>query len=79
MWSIPEPAPSAPVSVTVGDAYQPFCAAGVIAAVDVGLFRSTLTVIDFVASMLPAASVEPRTDRVRAARDRRRADVNGPV
>jgi len=30
MWSTPDPAPSLPVSVTVGEAYQSFCAAGVI-------------------------------------------------
>ena len=35
------PAPSSPVSVTVGDAYQPFCAAGLIEADDVGFARST--------------------------------------
>ena len=58
MVAIPEPAPSSPVSVTVGDAYQPFCGAGVIAADEVGSFRSTLTVIVFGVSTLPPLSVD---------------------
>src|SRR4051794_33304846 len=58
MWSIPEPAPSLPVSVTVGVAYQPFEIAGEIDDVEVGSLRSTLTVIDFVASRFPAVSVD---------------------
>src|SRR3954467_7876961 len=58
MWSIPEPfpPPSAPASVPVGAARPPFWAAGEIDAVEVGFARSTFSVIDFVASVLPAAS-----------------------
>ena len=58
MWSIPEPAPSLPVSVTVGEAYQPFCSAGVICADELGGFRSTLTVSCCADSWLPALSVD---------------------
>src|SRR3954452_4571903 len=39
MWSIPDPLPSAPVSVTVGDAYQPFLIGGEIGGDHVGRFR----------------------------------------
>src|SRR4051812_50018549 len=38
MWSIPDPLPSAPVSVTVGDAYQPFLIGGGDDAGGVGRF-----------------------------------------
>src|SRR4051794_4275703 len=55
---IPDPAPSAPLSVTVGVPYQPFCAAGEIDADEVGLFRSTLNDTDFVTSVFPATSVD---------------------
>ncbi len=55
---IPEPAPSTPVSVTVGDAYQPFEIGGEIDADDVGLVRSTLSVIEPVVPVLPCVSVD---------------------
>jgi hypothetical protein len=58
MWSIPEPAPSLPVSVTVGEAYQPFWIAGEICADEVGASRSTLTVSECAVSWLPALSVD---------------------
>ena len=70
MWSIPDPCPSSPVSVTVGDAYQPFCGAGRSATPTRSGRRGRPSVTGFGTSTLPAASVD-RNGTVRAARDRR--------
>src|SRR3954453_18571154 len=58
MWSIPEPVPSLPVRVSVGEAYQPLRIPGVSVAVVVGVVWSPLTVIECTSSTLPALSVD---------------------
>src|SRR3954451_16854686 len=56
---MPDPVPSSPVRVSVGEAYQPSRIAGVSVAVVTGVFRSTLTVAvtDVVPPSLVAAQV----------------------
>src|SRR5581483_1118450 len=46
MWSMPLPEPSSPVSVKVGDAYQPFRSAGLNVPDETGFVLSTFTVTD---------------------------------
>src|SRR4051794_21211571 len=58
MWSMPEPAPSLPVSVRLGDAYQPFRIPGVSVAVVVGVVWSTRTTTVCGVSALPPLSVD---------------------
>src|SRR3954451_9304145 len=58
---MPEPVPSLPVRVSVGEAYHPLWIPGVRVAVVTGSFWSTLTVIKCVASWFPALSVDAYT------------------